>query len=96
MCDDCEYEGGTRAEGIQARLVPAARKIEAAMPGDCASDEAWMIFSGRAGGGVSFVDLQRMLSSYQAAERADNMVLGRKRRTARPRCEAAAFRAAAV
>ncbi len=98
MCEDCDSDDGTRAEGIKVRLIPAARKIEAAMPGDCASDEAWTIFSGRAGGGVSFVDLERMLSSYEAAERADRMILGRgrSRRSATPRCEAAVSRPAAV
>jgi len=91
MCEDCDSDG-TRAEGINARLIPAARQIEAGMPGERVSDEAWTIFSGRAGGGIAFIDLQRMLSSYEAAERADRLTLGRgrSRRNIRPRCEAAA------
>jgi hypothetical protein len=70
MCDACESEGRSRPAGIDIELIPAARAIEAGMPGERADDEAWEVFAGRAGGGISWVDYQRLLSSYEAAERA--------------------------
>lgn len=99
MCEDCDSDDdGPRPEGINTRLIPAARQIEAGMPGNLVLDEAWTIFSGRAGGGVAWVDLQRMLTSYEAAEKAERLALGRgrKRRTGRLRCEAATSRFAAA
>jgi hypothetical protein len=93
MCESCDNWDGEKGPGIDAALLPAARAIEAAMPGEPAPDEAWAIFFGKAGGGISWPDYQRILASYEEAERraAGPPKLGRKRGTSfrGPRCEAA-------
>lgn len=93
MCDSCDDWDGEKGPSIDATLIPAARSIEAAKPGDPAPDEAWAIFAGTAGGGISWADYQRIMTSYEEAERlaAGPPKLGRKRGTSfrGQRCEAA-------
>jgi hypothetical protein len=89
MCEACDNYDGTRLPRLDAELIAEARGIEAEMPGERASEEAWAVFVGRAGGGISWADYKRMTSSYEAAAAAGTLVLGR-RRTRRPssfRCE---------
>jgi hypothetical protein len=83
MCESCDNWDGEKGPGIDAALIPAARAIEAAMPGEPAADEAWAIFAGTAGGGISWADYQRISTSYEEAERAaaGPPTLGRKRGT---------------
>jgi hypothetical protein len=91
MCDACDNDDGERGPRLEPALIAAAREIEAGMPGNPVSDEAWAIFAGAAGGGIGWTDYQRMWSSYEAAELADAglPVLGRRRnaRAASLRCE---------
>jgi hypothetical protein len=93
MCDSCDDWDGEKGPGLDTSLIPAARAIEAAMPGEPAAEEAWAIFAGTAGGGISWADYQRLLASYEEADRRAAAVpkLGRKRGTSfrGDRCEAA-------
>ena len=93
MCEACDNDYSAQLPRLDAELIARARAIEAEMPGERVSDEAWAIFVGRAGGGISWTDHKRMTSSYEAAEVAalSRLALGR-RRTFRPssfRCERA-------
>lgn len=97
MCEACDNYDGTRLPRLDAELIAEARAIEAEMPGERASEEAWAVFVGRAGGGISWADHKRMTSSYEAAAVAASAsgarALGR-RRSRRPssfRCEAASL-----
>lgn len=99
MCEACDNDDGTRLPRLDAELIADARAIEAAMPGERASEEAWAVFVGRAGGGISWADHKRMTSSYEAAEAAASDTLARGRRRTRRassfRCEPA-FRSESV
>jgi hypothetical protein len=97
MCEACDNYDGTRLPRLDAELVAEARAIEAEVPGERASEEAWAVFVGRAGGGISWAEHKRMTSSYEAAEAAASAsgarALGR-RRARRPssfRCDAASL-----
>jgi hypothetical protein len=93
MCEACDNDDGAQLRRLDAELIVHARAIEAEMPGERASEEAWAIFIGRAGGGISWADHKRMASSYEAAEiaAAGTLALGRRRtrRSSSFRCEPA-------
>ncbi len=68
MCEACESdEPFEPREPVPAEILSAARTIEAALAGERASDEAWAIYLGEAGGALSFAQYQRIRSSYEAA-----------------------------
>jgi hypothetical protein len=91
MCEACDNYDGTRLQRLEAELVAEARLIEAEMPGERASEEAWAVFVGRIGGGISWAEHKRMTSSYEEAAAAGALVLGRRRtrRSTSFRCEQA-------
>jgi hypothetical protein len=99
MCEACDNDDGAPLPRLDAALIADARTIEAEMPGERVSEEAWAVFVGRAGGGISWADHKRMVASYEAAEAAAarRYSLGRRRgrQPSSVRCERA-FQSEAV
>jgi hypothetical protein len=93
MCEACDNDDGAPLPRLEAHLVADARAIEAEMPGERVSEEAWAVFVGRAGGGISWADHKRMVACYEAAEAAAARRFPLGRRRPRPpssfRCERA-------
>jgi hypothetical protein len=90
MCDACDNYDGTPLARLDAELIAEAQAIEAEMQGERVSEEAWAVFIGTAGGGISWADHKRMMLSYEAAV-TGTLAFGRGR-TRRPsafRCELA-------
>jgi hypothetical protein len=89
MCD-YDSDGGERVL-IDQSLFEAARRIERRLAGEPASDAAWEIFFGRAGGAVVWTHYQRIKSSYAQAAATTPLATAFKRTKppGLPRCEAA-------
>jgi hypothetical protein len=69
MCSACEGKPIEERVAVDPSVVPRARAIEAAMPGDRVPDDAWNVFFGFAGGSVEWRHFQRMHQAYEEAER---------------------------
>ena len=70
MCSACEGKPIEERVAVDPNVVPRARAIEAAMPGDCVPDDAWNVFFGFAGGSVTYQHYQRIHQAYEEAERS--------------------------
>jgi hypothetical protein len=86
----CDYDSaeGTRLM-INQDLYEAARRIEQRLAGERASDAAWDVFFGRAGGAVVWAQFCRIKTSYiQAAALAELSGAFRRKSAMGPmRCE---------
>jgi len=68
MCEACDSdEPFEPREAVRPEIIAAARAIEAALAGERAPDQAWVIYLGRAGGAVSWPQYQRIRVSFEAA-----------------------------
>lgn len=64
-CDD-DIDGGASRDIIDPEILKKARRRELQLEGESASDEAWDIFSGKTGGGISWENYQRIQACYSS------------------------------
>jgi hypothetical protein len=64
----CDFEADDQGRRIDQGLYEAARRIERRLGGAPASDAAWDVFFGRAGGAVMWSDYQRIRNCCAKAE----------------------------
>jgi hypothetical protein len=84
MCSACEGKPIEERVAVDPSLVPRARAIEAAMPGDRVPDDTWNVFFGFAGGSVEWRHFQRMHQAYEEAERTQIRLCRGLRRVTAP------------
>ena len=67
MCDACEIDDPLPRKAVSPKIVRAARRIEAAMPGERVPDHAWAVYESQASGSLTWPQYQRIRTSYDAA-----------------------------
>lgn len=66
MCSWDEDDVGERVAPDEATLM-RARLLEARMGGDHVPEKAWVVFSGKSSGAITWPHYQRLQASYDAA-----------------------------
>lgn len=65
VCDD-DIDDGARRDIIDFEILKKARLRDLQLEGEPAPEEAWEIFAGKTGGGISWAHYQRIQACYSS------------------------------